>query len=299
MLLRIPATSANLGPGFDCIGMALNLYNYIEFEVVDDPGYLSLEISGEGKESLKKDKTNLVYQAFSKAFIKRGLSIPGIKLKLMNNIPLARGLGSSSAAIIGGLMAANCLLSEKLNTEELLELALEFEGHPDNIAPALLGGIVLCTVNGENRIHYHKMCPPDALFCTILIPQYELSTKKAREILPETVPLKDAIFNVGKMGLFISAINTGNLELLQQAVKDKLHQPYRSKLIPGLTELLAQSEKSQVLGIAISGAGPSIIIFHKKNDTDKVSYLQQQLTQKGTVSKMINLKPVVDGAQVV
>ncbi|MGI6227265.1 MAG: homoserine kinase [Peptococcales bacterium] len=298
MLLKIPATSANLGPGFDCIGMALNLYNYLEFEVVDQENYLSIDIDGEGKGSLAKDKSNLVYQAFSKVFTKNGLPIPGIKFKLTNNIPLARGLGSSSAAIIGGLMAANYFLSEKLSTKELLDLALEFEGHPDNIAPALLGGIVLCTVNSEKTIFYHKMSPPDALYCTILIPQYELSTKRAREVLPEQVPLKDAIFNVGKMGLFINAINTGNLELLQNAMEDKLHQPYRSKLIPGLSDLLAQANNSNVLGIAISGAGPSIIIFHKKEDADEVILLQQQLAKNGTNSKLINLKPVIEGAQV-
>jgi len=299
MLLRVPATSANLGPGFDCIGMALDLYNYIDFEIGEKDGYLSLDVSGEGKESLAKDKSNLVYQAFSRVFIKRKEAIPGIKLKLINNIPLARGLGSSSAAIIGGLMIANHFLSEKLSPQELLDLALEFEGHPDNIAPALLGGIVLCTINGENRVHYHKLNPPEGLSCTVLIPQYELSTKKAREILPETVPLKDAIFNVGKMGLFISAINTGNLELLKQAIEDKLHQPYRSILIPGLSEILAETAQSKALGVAISGAGPSIIVFHKPEDKDEVTIFQKKLAEKGTVAKLINLKPVAEGAQLV
>lgn len=298
MLLRIPATSANLGPGFDCIGMALDLYNYIDFEAVDSPGALSIEICGEGQHSLSKDETNLVYQAFSRVFAGRREPIPGIKFKLINNIPLARGLGSSSAAIIGGILAANFLLAEKLSIEEMLDIALEFEGHPDNIAPALLGGIVLCTANNQG-FHYLKMNPPEGLFCTVLIPDYELSTKKARDILPGTVPLKDAVFNIGKMGLLINAINTGNLDLLKEAIDDKLHQPYRCSLIPGLNDLFILAKDSKVLGLAISGAGPSIIIFHKNDDLDEVMLFQNYLLEKGISSRLINLKPVAEGAQLV
>jgi len=298
MLLRIPATSANLGPGFDCIGMALNLYNYIEYEISGDEGYLSLEISGEGAKSLAKDKSNLVYQAFSRAFIKNNQKVPGIKLKLINNIPLARGLGSSSAAIIGGLMAANSFLNERLSDNQLLDLAMEFEGHPDNIAPALLGGIVLCTSN-NGKYYYQKMDPPNSLCCSILIPDFQLSTKMAREVLPDVIPLKDAVFNVGKMGFFINAINTGNLELLKLAVDDKLHQPYRSQLIPGLPELFEKAlNLEKILGTAISGAGPSIIIFHKEEDADALGQLKDVLLQHGTVAKLINLKPIIEGAQV-
>lgn len=294
MLLKVPATSANLGPGFDCIGMALDLYNYIEFDRFGDDGYLSIEISGEGASNLRKDKSNLVYHAYAKVFLMQKMPVPGIRLKLINNIPLARGLGSSSAAIIGGLMIANYFLTEKLTAEQLLDIALEFEGHPDNIAPALLGGIVLCTSNKETKCHYHKMNPPDGLCCSILIPNYEISTRTARGILPLQVPLKDAVFNLGKMALFINAINTGNLELFKQAIDDKLHQPYRSSLIPGLNDLFAI--KTKVLGIAISGAGPSIIIFHRKEDLDEVEFLQKELENKGTTAKLINLIPVVEGA---
>jgi len=297
MLIRVPATSANLGPGFDCIGMALNLYNYIEYEVLDDEGALSLEISGEGANSLAKDESNLVYRAFSRAFILNNQKVPGIKLKFINNIPLARGLGSSSAAIIGGLMVANSLLNVRLNDDQLLDLAMEFEGHPDNIAPALLGGIVLCTTN-DGKYYYQKMVPPSSLCCSILIPDFQLSTKMAREVLPDVIPLKDAVFNVGKMGFFINAINTGNLELLKLAIDDKLHQPYRSQLIPGLPELFAKASKSEILGIAISGAGPSVIVFHKKEDTDSLGQLQEVFLQHGTSAKLIKLKPIVEGAKV-
>lgn len=298
MLLRVPATSANLGPGFDCIGMALDLYNYIDFEINSIPGFFSIEISGEGQNDLSKDESNLVYQSFIRAFEKRNEPVPGICLKLINNIPLARGLGSSSAAIIGGLLAANAILANKLSNLEILELALEFEGHPDNIAPALLGGIVLCTAN-DNGVHYHKMSPPEELHCSVLIPDFELTTKKARDILPEFVPLKDAVYNVGKMGLFINAINTGDLELLKDAIDDKIHQPYRSSLIPGLKDLFIQVKDTKILGIAISGAGPSIIVFHRKEDKDEVVLLQKILAEKGTISRLFNLKPQAEGAQLV
>ncbi|MDK2822530.1 MAG: homoserine kinase [Clostridia bacterium] len=297
MLIRVPATSANLGPGFDCVGMALNLYNYIEFEVLEKYNDLSIDIKGEGDKNLKKDNTNLVYQAFSKVFLDLGKPIPGIKFSLKNNIPLSRGLGSSSAAIIGGLMAANYLLDNILDESQLLDLAAGFEGHPDNIAPALLGGIVICTVNGQ-KIIYKKMNPPKTLSCSLLIPDYELSTQKAREILPTSIPLKDAVFNIGRMAFFVHAINSGDLELLKLAIDDKLHQPYRKQLIPGLSDVFKKAKELNILGIAISGAGPSIIVFHKKEETDNLPQLLDVIGQYGINSRLINLEPVEEGAKI-
>jgi len=295
MLLRVPATSANLGPGFDCIGMALNLYNYIDFEMMDQFNVVEIDIQGEGKKQLSQDNSNLVYQAYSRVFSYLNKPVPGIKLVLKNNIPLARGLGSSSAAIVGGLLVANHVLNNKLSLDQLLDLAVDFEGHPDNVAPALLGGIVLCSLN-QQKVLYQKISPPQGLYCSILIPNYELSTKKAREILPQNVPLGDAIFNIGRLGFLISALHTENLELFKFALEDKLHQPFRNKLIPGISEIISESKKLKTLGVAISGAGPSLIIFHRKNEHESLSVLLEIMAKYKIDAKILNLKPISEGA---
>jgi len=297
MLIRVPATSANLGPGFDCIGMALNLYNYIDFEVLDNTNQLFIDIKGEGETQLTKDSSNLVYQAYAKIFLNLKKPIPGIKFILKNNIPLARGLGSSSAAVVGGLLVANYILGNILTLNQLLDLAVEFEGHPDNVAPAILGGIVLCGLNGQ-QVFYKKMEPPSELSCSVLIPDYELSTKKAREILPSKVSLNHAVFNTGRMAFFVNALLTGDLELFKFAMDDKLHQPFRNQLIPGMSEIFAKAKDLGVLGIAISGAGPSLIIFHRKGQKIKLNELLNIMKYYGINSRILNLDPISDGATI-
>ncbi|MFZ5943485.1 MAG: homoserine kinase [Bacillota bacterium] len=296
MQIRIPATSANLGPGFDCIGMALNLYNYIEFETNDD-NKVHIEVDGLGAENLKKDESNLIYFAFKKAFAKAGKPVPGVKFVFTNNIPLARGLGSSSAAIIGGLVAANYLLENQLSIQDVLELAVEIEGHPDNVAPALLGGLVLCT-SADNKVLYKKIQPPGSLSCSLIVPKFELSTKKSRDALPKQIPLQDAVFNISRMAFFVNAMLTGDLSMLKTAMEDKLHQPYRSVLIPGLKELLLKVNEIDVLGAAISGAGPSILVFHEKNKNKDINLLVDILKEHGTRAELYNLEPVSEGAEI-
>lgn len=296
MRLRIPATTANMGPGFDCIGMALALYNYIEFEPLPEERQLILTAEGEGSEEVSLTDDNLIYQVYVKTLQSAGEPIYGIKMHFENHIPFSRGLGSSSAAIIGGAMVANTLMKHKLSNDELLKIALTFEGHPDNIAPALLGGIVLSGVADEG-IFTRKILPPENLHCTVLIPDYPLATAKAREVLPQNLSMADAVFNIGRMGLLINALHTGNIDDLALAMQDRLHQPYRRELICAMPEI---EQTAQVIGaksVVISGAGPTLLII-----SDKIvdfSALVNILNEKGASGKVLDLSPVAGGAVLV
>lgn len=290
-IIKVPATSANVGPGFDCLGLALNLYNEIEYEVLDKDGELLVEILGEGKNDLAKDKRNLIYKAYESVFEYLKRPVKGIRLKLTNNIPLSRGLGSSSAAIIGGIVLANRVLEGVLSEKEILKIALKFEHHPDNIAPALLGGFIVSMLNGEEVVT-KKLEMPSEIRATVIVPQFELSTEKSRQVLPETVSMKDAVFNVSRTALLVSAICSNDLEAIKLALEDRLHQNYRASLIPGLSEVIEEANKMDILGIALSGAGPSIIIFHKEDVEMDIDLLVKILKDKEVYSEIYNLKPV-------
>jgi homoserine kinase len=259
MKVKVPATTANLGPGFDTLGMALEIYNYIEVQTKDKG--LDISIKGAGKDNLPVDKNNLIYQAMESVFLKADVSPPGLKLNFINRIPLARGLGSSAAAIVGGLTAANELIGEKFSTQQLLNLAMEFEQHPDNITPALLGGLVVSTLQ-EGEILYKKIAVPD-IKVVVCIPDFELSTAKAREVLPEKVDFDDAVFNVSRTGLLLTGFLTQDYELVSKALDDRLHQCYRASLIPGFKDIVA-SLKDKVLGVTLSGAGPTVVAFTQR-----------------------------------
>ena len=294
--MRIPATTANMGPGFDCIGMAFDLYNYIEFAPVEAEGYCELTSGGDaGHIDLSKD--NLIYKAYAAVFGYLNKPVMGIKMHFENNVPYSRGLGSSSAALIGGVKVANEVLGNPLSDRELLNIALQFEGHPDNIAPALLGGVVISGLDDDGEVFYSKITPPDNLFCTVIIPDYPLATKKAREVLPKEFSMKDAVYNVGRMAMLVDALHTGRLEQLALAMNDKLHQPYRMSLIKGMDEIVPQAKALGALNVTISGAGPTILIV---SDGEKdFSSLQDILTKHGVTAKITPLRPVNEGAVLV
>ncbi|PRX30392.1 homoserine kinase [Orenia metallireducens] len=260
--VEVPATTANLGPGFDTLGMSLELYNEVEVAEIEEG--LEIEVVGYGSDELTTDKSNLIYQSMERVFTKVGYSPQGLKIKLKNRIPLARGLGSSAAAIVGGLVAANKLAGEKLSIDQLVDLATEIEGHPDNVAPALLGGVVISTVKGS-KVVYKKLAVPAKLKTVVCIPDYQLSTAKAREVLPAEVSFKDAVFNLSHTGLLLTGLLTEDYTLIKEALDDKLHQPYRQDLVPGLAEILKEV-KSDALGVTISGSGPTVIAFTLENE---------------------------------
>jgi len=256
--VRVPASTANLGAGFDALGLALGLYNEIEVERGGGDA-MRLTIEGEGAERLQAlGAQNLVARAVAGTLAHLGAPPAGISVRVINRIPLSRGLGSSSAAVVGGVAGAVALAGVSLSAEELLDLCLPLEGHPDNITPALLGGLTVATLV-EGKVRCVKLPVPDVLQAVAVIPDFRLSTAKARQALPPTVPRADAVFNVGRVALFLAGLQAGRLDLLVEGVKDRLHQPYRAPLVPGMSEVLAEGERAGALACFLSGAGPTLL----------------------------------------
>ncbi len=259
ILVRVPATTANLGPGFDALGLALDLWNEAEFTLEGAAGW-TVEISGEGSGVLPADATNLVIQAAQRLFDRAGRAAPaGLRLRCTNRIPLGSGLGSSAAAVVAGLVGANALLGEPLDTPGLLRLAAEIEGHPDNASAALLGGLVVVSADGE-RLIARKIDVPH-LAAVVVVPEFNLPTHAARAALPGQVAFNDAVFNLGRAALVVEALRTGDLELLGSAMQDRLHQPHRLKLVPGAGAALAAARQAGAAAAALSGAGPGVVAF--------------------------------------
>ena len=251
--IRIPATSANLGAGFDALGLALSFYNYVEMEESD-----RVEISSADDIAVPTDESNLIYVSAKDLFEVCGKKLEGLKLRQTNNIPMARGLGSSSACIVAGLVGANTLLGNPLTTDDLVDRAAQIEGRPDNTAPALLGGIVTAVFDGR-KVHWVKQEVFTKLKFAALIPDFELKTEKARACLPKEVSHKDAVYNLSRAALFSASLLTGKFENLRTAVHDKLHQPYRMELIPNCREVFDIAYTHGAYGVFISGAGPTIM----------------------------------------
>lgn len=266
--VRIPASTANIGPGYDVFGMALSLYNKITVELADKNNILLLGLKAD--DSLPLDENNLVFSSIKRFYEHLGKSCPKFNVNVECNIPLASGMGSSSTAILGGIAAVNKLEGDPLSIDDLATLAWKIEGHPDNTTPALLGGFVMSAITDDNKLVYKKLEWPEEWKIIISHPDFKLSTQKARAILPEKVPLKDAIFNVSCSSFFVAAVCTRDAEALKRALDDKLHQPYRSSLVPGLAEIMKQLKSLDILGTVLSGAGPSICIITKSDNRDEI-----------------------------
>jgi homoserine kinase len=257
--IKVPATSANMGPGFDCLGVALDLYNSYEIEETAS----GVEITG--CEECYSNESNLIYTSMKKCFEVLNYQPKGLKININSSIPISRGLGSSAACIVGGVAAANELAGGKLTKAQLLEIANAIEGHPDNVAPALLGGMIIA-VQDKGKVYHENVKLADNLrFCAI-IPDFTLSTTEARAVLPNKLTYKDAIFNISRATLLVTALANGSYDLIRHACEDALHQPYRSKLIPGYFEIMQKSKELDCLGIFLSGAGPTIMAIIKSND---------------------------------
>jgi homoserine kinase len=252
--IRVPATSANLGPGFDCLGLALNIWNEVSFEPAEK---LTYHVAGEGAEKLNKGTRNLLTKAFALLYEVCGKETKGVKIHAKNEIIMSSGLGSSAAAIVAGLFGANKMLDNPLNENELLRLAVEMEGHPDNVAPALFGGLVVSVTAREEIITQRYEIPE--LTMVIVKPNVDWPTRVARAVLPKSVSRADAIYNIGRAVLVVDALRSGDLGLLQKVMDDRIHQPYRLKHISG--GLSAYKTAKRFGAAALSGAGPSIITF--------------------------------------
>lgn len=289
---KIPATSANIGSGFDSVGLALNLYNEIHIYENDNSKKIEFEIFGEGENEISK-RDNMIYSAMKLVFKKlKSKPNKGYIIKCINRIPLSRGLGSSSAAIIGGLLCSNFILGNKLKIEkDILNMAVQIEGHPDNVAPAILGGIVSGVVKKEEDFKYIKIKPPKNLKAIVSIPDFYLSTEIARNILPKEITRKDAIFNISRAALLTSALFSNRLDLLEIATEDKIHQDYRAKFIPNLNQLFKETKKAGAYSVTISGAGSSILALAKddKNIIEKVSKAMHSSFKKKNINSIIKV----------
>lgn len=267
--LQIPATSANLGAGFDALGLAMTYYNYINMEESD-----CVDIKALDGLDIPTDKTNLVFESARHLYEICGKKLDGLKIEQTSNIPMARGLGSSSACIVGGLVGANRLLGQPLSADEIVDLAAQIEGHPDNTAPALLGGIVTAVFDGR-KVHWVKQEVNTKLKFVAIIPDFELKTEKARSCLPKTVSHKDAVYNLSRAALFSASLLTGKFENLRTACHDRLHQPYRMELIPNCRRVFDIAYNHGAYAAYISGAGPTVMaVVDEQNEyfTGKVKF---------------------------
>lgn len=262
--IRVPATTANLGSGFDTIGLALSLYNIYDVFDLDEPGAYRMEVIGEGSAELSDPESNMIIQSYERACREWKIPCPGFSLRCLNAIPLCRGLGSSSGAVAGGVMIANSLRDDPLSMEDLLPLMVEIEGHPDNIVPACLGGLVVSGV-GEGKLRFVKLPPPpEDIFAVVAVPEVRVRTEDARNALPREVSMGDAVFTLNRAAILAASWAAGKWENLAWAMDDRLHQRFRAKLFPGGEEILEKVKSVPgCLGAAISGSGPSVLAFAK------------------------------------
>ena len=258
IIVSVPATTANLGVGFDCLGAALTMANEFQFTAVEGGQKLQITVEGDEADKVSTDESNLIYQSWLKLYQHLDRTPPNVAINIKLGVPLSRGLGSSATAIVGGLLGANALAGNPCSQTEIRDMAIAIEGHPDNVVPALLGGCQLSVGEMDNwhisSIPWHRDIVP-----VVAIPDFELSTAEARKVLPASISRQDAIFNIGRMGLLLRALETNNSEWLSTALEDKLHQPYRQQLITGYTEVKAAAIAAGAYGMVISGAGPTLL----------------------------------------
>jgi homoserine kinase len=253
--VRVPATSANLGPGFDALGLALALYNEV---VAEESDRVSVKLQGEGADRLARDAGNVVARGVKLAYEAAGRPFRGCALECVNRIPTSRGLGSSAAAWVGGLAAGNALLGSPLSRDRLLMLAAQAEGHPDNVAAAVFGGLTV-SCGSADGVTAVTLPVPTSLAWVVLVPEITSATAEARALLPRSVPRDDAVFNVQRVALLLAGLQTGLPAALTVALDDRLHQPYRLKLFPWMPAVAAAARAAGALGCVLSGAGPSLL----------------------------------------
>ena len=299
VMVQVSATTANLGPGFDALGLALDLWNETEFIDTDDRS-VSLTVEGEGAGVLPLDAENSIVDAALQLFDRAGRSCTGLQIHCINRIPLSSGLGSSSAALLTGLLGANALLGKPFNDEQILKQAIEMEGHPDNVAPAMLGGLVASIVYEDHVVSLKLPARANRspVHVTVVLPDFDFPTKQARAILPKQVERKDAIYNISRAVLVTEALRTGDLDLLGKAMSDTLHQPYRIPLIPGAQAAIDAAHHAGTAAVALSGAGPSLIAFSSKEDPAVGAAMKRAFEHAGLTARIFELGTSYEGAEV-
>lgn len=273
--ITVPASSANLGAGFDALGLALTLYNHVWMEEAD--GCL---IESTDDIAVPTGEDNMIYRTARLLFDRCGHPFHGLRIRQENNIPMTRGLGSSSACLVAGLLGANTLLGSPLSKADLCDLAAELEGHPDNVAPALLGGLVTSVMEG-GRVYTVSVPVSERIGFAVFVPDFELKTEVARAALPKQVSMPDAVYNLSRAALMTASLCSGDLDNLRVAVQDRLHQPYRLPMIPGMEQVFYTAYQAGAYAVAISGAGPSILAVVDSSDTHFAAKTQAQLETAG------------------
>ncbi|WP_458407024.1 homoserine kinase [Anaerotignum sp.] len=294
--IRIPATSANMGPGFDSIGIAVELYNHIWVE--EQTTGLSIEVKRKQAIPVPTDETNLIYETMKYFYDQKGLPMPGVRIVQEDYIPMVRGLGSSAACIVGGLFAANALAGDLCDRDELAQMAAQLEGHPDNSNPAIYGSMVV-GAQDEKSMNYVRLELPDDLIFATMVPDFPVSTADARSVLPASYSRSDVVFNASRAALLVASMLTGKYENFDMAMEDRVHQPYRSALIPGMEEIFAHAKESGAVACYLSGAGSTLMAMVTK---DKAEEFKRKMSDYlGTLPhnwELNLLKPDVNGVLV-
>ena len=294
--VKSPASSANVGPGFDSLGIALTMYNTAEFELIDEG--IEIEIMDDAT-FLPKGEDNYVYKSFKRVYDKAGKKVPGVRIKLWSDVPVTRGLGSSSSSIVLGLMGANKMLGEPFSRDELVDIATEVEGHPDNVAPTILGGFIAAGYENE-KVVYSKAQIPDNIYFAAMIPDFFMQTKAARGILPRFIPFKSAVYNLSHASLVTAAFMQGRYDLLKYAVKDRLHQRYRFPKIKSGEYVARNARRYGALCSYLSGAGPTIMAIVSEENVEQFESSMNKLISTNLKGwKLVMLKADNNGAHYV
>lgn len=296
VLIKVPATTANLGPGFDCLGLALDIWNEIEFSISGLEQ--KFDIQGEGSKILPHDSSNLIFQSLHSVVEKVGINQSRrISINCKNQIPVSSGLGSSSSAVVAGLLGARAFFNIPNSDSELLRFGLDFEGHADNISACLLGGLTLTTIHDEKIIVKKISIQP--LNVIIALPEVNLSTKQSRAVLPDFISKNDAIFNIARTALLTNALQEADYSILRIAMQDRIHQQYRLKHIPGAEEALNSALNMGAIGAALSGAGPSIMVFFENDPARIINSLKTSFESMGINVRIFTTTTINHGAQVI
>ncbi len=294
--VTVPATSANLGPGFDCLAVALGLRNQVEATFSERP---RVEVVGEGEGNLPCDERNAVYQAAQAVAERVGARGVAFAFRCQNSIPLDRGLGSSAAARVAGVAAANRLLGSPLDLAAQVRLSAELEGHPDNAVAAWVGGVTVAVREPDGAVWWQRLVPPVLPAVVVCVPDLRVSTEEARRRLPPRVRLEEAVFNVGRAALLVAALCNGDLAALAVATEDRLHQPYREALVPGFREAVAAARQAGAWGAVLSGAGSSLLALCRPERTEAVGEaMREALAARGVRSRWLVLPVDTRGAVV-
>lgn len=299
--VKSPASSANLGPCFDCAGIALPLYNIVKTKKTND-GKIVVIIDEKGDvRRFEVDEKNIIFQSFKKFHEKINTQMIGYEVNVETEIPIARGLGSSASVIAGALIGANDLNGKPLSEHDLINIAASIEGHPDNTTPALTGGFVVASIEDDGTVLYEKIKWCDDWKISVCIPDYKLLTELARSVLPKEINFKDAVYNIQKSAQLITAITNGNEDIMRSALKDRIHQPYREKLIPGMVDIIEKlREEQNVLGCVLSGAGPTLAVITKGDNIDNVKQIVHKIWYDLDIKyQIMTFDPINQGATVI